>query len=57
MLALADLAGRLEIDDPGLPGDDEATDDADKLRALLAALKNELEKLHAEAMDAIHVDD
>jgi hypothetical protein len=49
MSALVDLAGTVyRSDDPAPAGAGEATDGNDKLQALLRALQNELEELHAE---------
>lgn len=48
MQALVDMAIALPKGDPGLPGEDEATDSEDKLIALHHALRAELESMHAE---------
>lgn len=48
LLALVDMASSLSMDDPDPPGLGEATDDADKMTALMNAMRFELEALHAE---------
>ena len=48
MQALLDMARLLPIGELQGPGDGEATDNADKMSALLHALQNEVNELHME---------
>lgn len=49
MLAFVDLAKLIHASGgQSMPGEGESTDGDDKMKALLRALQNELEELHAE---------